>query len=213
MRPDFARRLALAAVCIVSLSAVSARAEMINYPRATETPWYMPSEVSFGAGATDPTEEIELSPDVTGELMLQPVGNAQWLDFLRFRPTAGVNINLDGRTSFGYLGLNFDLLNFDHFYFDGFLGGAYNDGKTVGDPDHKALGGRFNFREAASLGYQFTPNWAVSTYIDHQSNAGLDKVNQGIETAGVRFSYLFSADAPTNEGGSSCCAGGYHPMY
>ncbi len=200
-------RIIRPAVCAIALTfgfhSLAAHAEAIDYARATDMPWYMPSEASIGAGATDPTEGIELSPDVTGEIMLQPVGNASWYDILRFRPTAGVNINTDGRTSFGYLGLNFDLLNFRGVYFDGFLGGSYNDGKTVGDPDHKALGGRFNFREAASLGYQFMPNYAVSAYIDHQSNADIDTKNQGIETAGVRFSYIFDGDAP---GGSDCCA-------
>jgi hypothetical protein len=188
-----------ASLCAVSLAmfASAAQAEEIDYGHATDMPWYLPSEASIGAGATDPTEGIELSPDVTGEVMLQPVGNASWYDILRFRPTAGVNINTDG--------LNFDLLNFEHVYFDGFLGGAYNDGKTVGDPDHKALGGRFNFREAASLGYQFLPHWATSVYIDHQSNADIDTRNQGIETAGVRFSYIFDGDAPGG-GAAGCCS-------
>ena len=203
MLSRFVRSTICTIALIGSLQALEVHAEQMDYAKATNMPWYMPSEASIGAGATDPTEGIELSPDVTGEIMLQPVGNSTWYDILRFRPTAGVNINTDGRTSFGYLGLNFDLLNFRGIYFDGFLGGSYNDGKTVGDPDHKALGGRFNFREAASLGYQFTPNWATSVYIDHQSNADIDQRNQGIETAGVRISYIFDGDA---SGGGDCCA-------
>jgi lipid A 3-O-deacylase len=196
---------------VLALPVLAAHAEEINYPRATETPWYMPSELTFGAGATDPTMQKELSADVTGEIFLQPVGNAAWPDFLRFRPGGGFNADLQGKTSYGYAGIQFDLLNFRHIFFDGFFGGSINNGEANGNVDHRALGGYLEFREAATLGYQFMPNWAVSAYIDHQSNAGFVTKNQGIETAGVRLAYIFDDDAPTLS--TACCGNGYQPRY
>ena len=176
-------------------------AEELDYTKATYVPWYALSEASIGAGATDPTQEKELSPNITAEVMFTPVGNMSWWNELRFRPTLGINGNAGGKTSYGYGGVTFDLFNFDHFFFDGFFGLSGNTGRLnpTGDErlTHKALGSNVLFRESATLGYQFAPQYAVSAYLDHQSDAGIwSKVNNGIETAGVRFSYLFDADAP-----------------
>jgi hypothetical protein len=173
---------------------ISARAEVVNYN--SDKPWYMPSEASLGAGKTDVFRNIEASPNVTGEMMFQPVGNASWYDELRFRPTIGFNSNAGNETSYGYLGANFDLLNFYGFYVDGFFGLSATDGELHPNLQermtHRALGSVVEFRSAASLGYQWTPEFGTSVYLDHQSNAGIfDKTNQGIETAGVRFSYLW----------------------
>ncbi len=196
----------LGALCLAPV-----HAEEVNYARATQTPWYVPSQVNFGAGATDPTQEKELSANVTGELLLQPVGNDSWWEELRFRPDIGINANLGGKTSYGYGGFQFDLLNYDHFFFDGFFGLSGNTGRLnpTGDErlTHKALGSNVLFREAGTFGYQFAPQYAVSAYLDHQSDAGIwSKVNNGIETAGVRFSYIFDDDAPSRR--SACCEGG-----
>ncbi len=208
-------RLLLAVAGLTALCG-TARAEEFDYKKATYTPWYMPSEVSLGAGATDPTQEKELSPNVTLEFSLQPVGNDSWWEELRFRPTFGVNANLGGKTSYGYGGMTFDLLNFDHFFLDGFFGLSGNTGMT--DPKgverftHKALGSNVLFRESATFGYQFAPQFAVSAYLDHQSDAELwSKVNNGIETAGIRFSYLFSSDAPSQH--ATCCLNSPYRTY
>jgi hypothetical protein len=198
----------IAAGC--SAFAIGARAEEVDYTKATYTEWYLPSQASIGAGATDPTQEKELSPNVTGELMFTPVGNGAWWDELRFRPTLGINANLGGKTSYGYGGATFDLVNFHHFFLDGFFGLSGNTGMT--DPKgverftHKALGSNVLFRSAVTAGYQFAPQYALSAYLDHQSDAGIwSKINNGIETAGVRFSYLFTADAPATR--AECCQG------
>ena len=183
----------LLAGCATCLLASAAHAEAINYNSGKD--WYMPSEVSIGAGKTDVFRNIEASPNITGELMIQPIGNDSWFDELRVRPTIGFNANAADETSYGYLGANFDLLNFAGFYVDGFFGLSAHDGELHPNLQermtHRALGSVIEFRSAATLGYQFTPEFGTSVYLDHQSNAGIfDKTNQGIETAGVRFSYI-----------------------
>ena len=206
----------IAASC--ATMATAARAEEVDYTKATYTEWYIPSEVSIGAGATDPTQEKELSPNVTGELMFTPVGNGSWWEELRFRPTLGINANTDGKTSYGYGGGTFDLLNFHHFFLDGFFGLSGNTGMTnpqgVERLTHKALGSNVLFREAVTAGYQFAPQYAISAYLDHQSDAEIwSKVNNGIETAGVRFSYLFDADAPSRHAAACCETNGPYKTY
>ena len=166
------------------LCAGAASAEQVQYDNGHS--WYFPSQVTLGAGATDPTMQKELSPDVTGELFVQPVGADWWWKELRFRPGVGFNADTGGRTSYGYVGGQFDLINYHHVFFDGFFGVSVHDGELHPNfyqgQTHRALGSRVEFREAATLGYQFRPDWAVSAYIDHQSNAGIfSDTNQGIE--------------------------------
>jgi hypothetical protein len=188
------KKTLLAGSAIFLFCATAARAEVVDYN--SDKAWYMPSEASLGAGKTDVFRNIEASPNVTGEMMFQPIGNSSWYDELRVRPTIGFNSNAGNETSYGYLGANFDLLNFYGFYVDGFFGLSAHDGELHPNLQermtHRALGSVVEFRSAASLGYQWTSNFGTSVYLDHQSNAGIfDKTNQGIETAGVRFSFMF----------------------
>ncbi len=173
----------------------AAHAEVLDYAKATQTPWYMPSEGRIGFGATDPTIGTELSADVTAQLLLQPIGNDTWWNELRFRPEMGINGNLEGRTSFVDLGMTFDLINYCNFFFDFTLGGAFHDGylhTNDDDTSHKRFGSRFEFRENLEAGYEFTPRYSASLFVDHLSNGGmLSKYNQGIETAGVHFNVKF----------------------
>ena len=95
-----------------------ARAEVLDYNKATLAPWYQPTEARLGFGATDPTTGHELSADANAQLLLEPIGNNEWWNELRFRPEAGLNVNLEGRTSFFDLGATFDLINYNNFFFD-----------------------------------------------------------------------------------------------
>ena len=180
---------------ICSIFAGASHAEVLDYTKATQTAWYIPSEGRFGFGATDPTTGHELSADANAQVLLQPVGNDSWWNELRMRPEAGINVNLEGRTSFFDLGGTFDLLNYDGFFFDFTLGGAVHTGYLHVDngiEDHKRFGSRFEFRENLEAGYEFTPVYSTSLFVDHLSNGGmLSKYNQGIETAGVHFNIKF----------------------
>jgi hypothetical protein len=188
-----------ATVCtglILASGALAAFAEQMDYQKATVTPFWELSEGRIGFGATDPTTGHELSADVSAELLLQPVGNDDWIDELRFRPAFGLNGNLEGRTSFAYVGGTFDVLNFDSLFFDITFGGAVHDGylhlENYATATHKELGSRFEFREALEAGYQISGPYSVSLYVDHLSNAGwLSRYNQGLETAGVHLNLMF----------------------
>ncbi len=176
--------------------AESVRAEELDYAKATQTPWYDPSEGRFGFGATDPDHNQELSADVNAQLLLQPVGNDEWWEELRFRPELGINGNLEGRTSFIDLGGTFDLINYYGFFFDFTLGGAVHNGELNNTAEenlsHKRFGSRFEFRENLEAGYEITPRYSTSLFVDHLSNAGwLSRYNQGIETAGIHFNVKF----------------------
>jgi hypothetical protein len=191
-RAGFMNLMVAMTVCVF---ASQVKAEQINYAAADQKPWYSVSEFRFGGGVTDPTQEKELSGDMTAEVLFQPVGNDSWWDELRFRPTIGANGNLGGRTSFGYLSGTFDVLNWEGLFADADLGMSVHNGQLhvypPDDPSRRALGSRAEFRESAEFGYQFTPRYAISTYIDHQSNAGLlSKTNAGLETVGARFSWM-----------------------
>jgi lipid A 3-O-deacylase len=188
-----ASRFALLGLAFVAVTGI-AHAEVVDYTKASQTAWYIPSEGRFGFGATDPTTGHELSADANAQILLQPIGNDSWWNELRFRPEAGINVNLEGRTSFVDLGGTFDLLNYDGFFFDFTLGGAVHDGYlyTPNDVSHKRFGSRFEFRENLEAGYEFSPIYSLSLFVDHLSNGGmLSKYNQGIETAGVHFNVKF----------------------
>jgi hypothetical protein len=47
------------------------------------------------------------------------------------------------------------------------------------------------FHLSLELGYQFTPTFSISAFIDHMSNADLANHNAGITNAGARFGVKF----------------------
>jgi hypothetical protein len=73
-----------------------------------------------------------------------------------------------------------------------FFGPGFNDGDIVAtQPDRKSLGANVLFREALELGYRINPVWQISAYIDHVSNAGIDRYNQSLNDVGGRISIRF----------------------
>lgn len=167
------------------------------------------SELRFGAMAHDPQflDGKERGADLNGELLFTtPVPLAwvegvspRWRWLLQPRPHIGFLANTAGHTSAGYLGLTFtaplayDVLRpGDAIRFDLFGGGAVNDGLHNSRlADRKSLGSSTLFRVGGEIGYQFTPRYSVSLYLDHQSNGGLARRNQGYNTLGLRFGIGF----------------------
>ena len=119
----------------------------------------------------------------------------RWL--LEPRPHLGFTANLDGKTSKGYAGLTWTTMLArdvfragDGIRFDILFGGAVNDGKhdaRLGD--RKDLGGNLLFHVGGEIGYQFDRHVSLSLFIDHDSNGGTAKRNQGLNSVGLRLGY------------------------
>lgn len=120
-----------------------------------------------------------------------------WRWMLEPRPHLGFTANLEGYTSKGYAGLTWtamlatDLLRpGDGIRFDFFFGGGLNDGKhNARLPDRKDLGGNLLFRVGGELGYQLNNGISLSLFLDHDSNGGTAKRNQGLNSVGLRLGY------------------------
>ena len=113
------------------------------------------------------------------------------------RPHLGFSANAGGKTSKGYFGLTWtamlarDVLRpEDGIRLDLLFGGSVNDGlhdrRLQGRKD---LGGNLLFHVGVELGYQITPVWSVSLFFDHDSNGGLAKRNQGLNSLGLRLGF------------------------
>ena len=110
------------------------------------------------------------------------------IDILEFRPLVGVMANARG-SGYLYLGINFDLLFFDHLLISpGFAGGYYwqAQGKDLGYP--------IEFRSGLELGWQFSDYRRVGVHFYHLSNASLGRRNPGEE------SLVFFYDIPISKG-------------
>lgn len=96
--------------------------------------------------------------------------------YLEFRPLVGALITLRGTTYF-YLGLNFDLLFFDHLLFaPGFAAGYFSKGEG------RNLGYPIEFRSGVELAWQFSDQSRLGVHFYHLSNASLGKRNPGEES-------------------------------
>ncbi len=95
---------------------------------------------------------------------------------LEFRPLVGVMANAGG-SGYLYLGIDFDLLFFDHLLISpGFAAGYYwqAEGKNLGYP--------IEFRSGVELGWQFTDFRRLGVHFYHLSNASLGRRNPGEES-------------------------------
>lgn len=108
------------------------------------------------------------------------------------RPAIGGSINTAGDTSKGYLDMLWQYnFNMGIFFVSG-LGAAIHDGKTrATTTERKALGSRVLFHIPIELGYFISPQTTVSVYFDHVSNAYTARENEGMDTLGIRFGYVF----------------------
>jgi len=185
-----ASRLAFAFLGLLSLFCVERPAQAVDR---------IVDEAKVGALAHDVGflgDHRESGWDINGEILFTSPGFLQWA--FAPRPHHGASINTDGNTDQAYAGLTWTILGrngiwsnndiFANFAF----GPSLNNGKTyTADPNRKALGSHILFRESLEFGYWFLPNTNASIYLDHISNAGLARPNEGLTNAGVRIGYQF----------------------
>jgi len=162
------------------------------------------SEIRGGAIWHDPSAK-EDSFAVNGELLLanplSPTLTAGLDPLYRWvfepRPHLGFTANTGGNTSKGYFGLTWTTMLArdvfragDGIRFDFFFGGSINNGLHDRRlPDRKDLGGNLLFHVGGEIGYQIDRTWSVSLFLDHDSNGGTAKRNQGLNSLGLRLGY------------------------
>jgi hypothetical protein len=121
------------------------------------------------------------------------VFNAALLDLLSgmVRPNLGVSINNQGATSKVYGGFLWEL-TIKQFFFNTGVGVAWHDGELeTSDPEKKSLGSRVVFRIPFEAGLTLSGPHRISIMFDHVSNGYLASPNEGLDTLGLRYSYLF----------------------
>lgn len=135
-----------------------------------------PDLLSFGIGAYDLYREryrtFEFEIEYKFHLKCLKSPNR----YLEFRPLIGVMATAKG-AFYGYLGINFDLLFFDHIHFaPGFAAGYFTPGKG------KNLGYPIEFRSGVELAWQFSDWHRLGFHFYHLSNASIGRRNPGEES-------------------------------
>ena len=108
------------------------------------------------------------------------------------RPHLGLSLNTRGDTSKLYAGLKWLYRTDSGWFFKLGLGGAVHDGeRETRRAGKKELGSRLLFHIPMELGHALGRRHQISVYFDHVSNASLADANEGLDTMGVRYGYLF----------------------
>ncbi len=132
----------------------------------------------------------ETGVDLNAELIFTPTYEL-WHGSIR--PNMGLSINSQGDTSKVYAGGVWQYLWKNGVILDLGAGLAVHDGETA-DPqvrDMKELGSRVLLRFAVELGYSFSAHSRVFLMFDHISNGYTVDPNEGLDTVGIRYGYLF----------------------
>ncbi len=130
----------------------------------------------------------EPGTDFNVEIKFDELTGSVWDALLNPQPHLGASLNGSGATSQIYVGMTW-LFDFGYGFFGGgSLGGAVHNGETEAfERDEKSLGSSILFRESVELGFRFAARHSVSVMLDHISNAGLAKYNEGLDNFGVRY--------------------------
>ena len=109
------------------------------------------------------------------------------------RPNLGASMNDRGNTSKIYGGGVWQYLWRNGVLLDLGLGLALHDGETDNllAPDRKQLGSTLLFHISAEVGYCLTDHSRLLLMFDHISNGYLADPNEGLDTLGIRYGYLF----------------------
>ncbi|GJD59966.1 acyloxyacyl hydrolase [Methylobacterium frigidaeris] len=193
--------LAAAITTAVVLAAPAAQAAdpsaMVPAYRPPVQPLSIVSEFRIGGSAQDPGSNEKNTSNINGELLFaKPVTGLDrfWAAFVP-RPTVGGSYNVDGRTSYAYLGATWTFDITDRIFVEGFFGAGFHDGRTgpklFVPKTFNSLGCSPLFREAAGIGYRINEHWSIMATIEHMSNAGLCVENRGLTNYGGKIAYTF----------------------
>jgi hypothetical protein len=198
-------RAAGAAIGFVLLASSVSAADLVGRTAYAPPPYVAPSarsgfisEVRIGASAHEMEGPEKGTWNVNGEVLFaKPFTTADlFTSYFVPRLHVGASINVNGMTSFLYGGLSWTVDLGSAFFVEASLGGAVHNGNTESNlafvpRDRNALGCSPLFRESASVGYRFTPNWSIMATVEHLSNAGICAQNRGLTNVGVRLGYTF----------------------
>jgi hypothetical protein len=157
------------------------------------------NEVRIGASfsAFGPSPARQSGAFIEGEVLLAspfPAHGSAWLDaLLRPRPDLGVTVSTTGAASQIYAGLTWDFPLVGALYLDASAGGALHNGPLDQPPGVRGprLGSRALFHLGLGLGYSFNAHWNALVTVEHSSNAGLAKHNDGINLVAAMVGYRF----------------------
>ncbi|MDP3480638.1 MAG: acyloxyacyl hydrolase [Desulfoprunum sp.] len=132
----------------------------------------------------------EAGVDVNAELIFTPKYEL-WHG--RIRPNLGLSVNSQGDTSKVYAGGVWQFLWKNGFILDLGAGLAVHDGEIENPEavDKKKLGSRILLHFAVELGYSLSAHSRVFLMSDHISNGYTADPNEGLDTVGIRYGYLF----------------------
>ncbi len=128
--------------------------------------------------------------DINTEVIFTP-SFALWHGHIR--PNLGLSINTQGDTSKVYAGGVWQYLWRNGVILDFGTGLAVHDGE-IEDPqatDKKELGSRLLLHFSLELGYSFSDIHRLFLMFDHISNGYTNDPNEGLDTLGIRYGYLF----------------------
>ncbi|MGB5232945.1 MAG: acyloxyacyl hydrolase [Desulfoprunum sp.] len=132
----------------------------------------------------------ETGTDVNAEIVLTP---AYPLWGGQIRPNIGVSINDTGATSKIYTGGVWQFLWRNGCMLDLGAGMAIHDGE-IDNPqavDRKELGSRVLLHFSLEFGYALSAHNRIFLMFDHVSNGYTVDPNEGLDTLGIRYGYLF----------------------
>lgn len=151
-----------------------------------------PNLFTAGIGAYDFYREKYRAAEFDLEFKFHVKWMKSPFEILEFRPLVGVMATAKG-SGYIYLGINFDLLFFDHLLLaPGFAAGYYwqGSGKNLGYP--------IEFRSGIELAWQFTSWHRLGIHFYHLSNASLGKKNPGEESLILFYDIPISKGFPFN---------------
>ena len=123
------------------------------------------------------------------EILFLSLQGTFWNVIYNPKPHGGISVNSHGGTNHVYSGLSWTI-QWMNFLIEPSFGGDLNNAKRKKSTrKRQALGYPLLFREAISIGYILSPQWAGYITLDHISNARLTHPNPGITTLGVRMGY------------------------
>jgi lipid A 3-O-deacylase len=160
-------------------------------PTVPDPSWF---EARLGVYNHDPFKREAGSVDINGELVFArlPIATAPGWEFMVPRPTVGVMINTDGKTSYGYVAGTWTLDITRWLFLEPVVGAAVHNGELdTPDPTRESMGCRVLFHVGGNLGVHLGDHWSIIASWRHISDANLCARNNGIDGYGFQLGYRF----------------------